>query len=55
MKIARILLVLSVLLLPVLVVYFWNSIRGGELDGVFLIGANLIAVCVLFVYSLDKP
>ena len=55
MKVAKILLAVSILALPLFVWMFWESIRGGEIDGLLLIGANLIAVCVFFVYSLDKP
>lgn len=55
MKIAKVLLVVFLLALPVFVWMFWESIRAGNIDGLLLIGANLIAICVTFVYSLDKP
>jgi hypothetical protein len=54
MKIGRVLLILAVIPLPFLVFHYWNPIRGGELEGVVVIGLNLVVIWLLAVYSLDR-
>lgn len=55
MKIGRVLLILAIIPLPFLVYHYWYPIRSGEIEGVFVIGVNLIVILLLSVYSLDKP
>jgi glucan phosphoethanolaminetransferase (alkaline phosphatase superfamily) len=55
MNIPKILLAISVCLLPVLVVFFWAPIKAGSLDGLFIIGANICAIVILLVYIVDRP
>jgi|TARA_R110000772_G_scaffold26416_5_gene68178 hypothetical protein len=55
MNIPKILLAISVCLLPILVAVFWVPIKAGSLDGLFIIGANICAIVILFVYIVDRP
>lgn len=54
MSVSKVLLILSICLLPVLVAVFWASVKAGSLDGIYVIGANIAAIVILFVYTVDR-
>lgn len=49
-----VLFLISLVSLAGLTAVFFEPIRGGDLSGIVLIGANLIVSCILGVYAVDR-